>query len=113
LIGVLVVERMPFLSLTYENLQMLMVLMGYYADGVEHARATHGIQEMAPAIPYAFALDYARLSRLRHETASKVRWWRWSSTSTKRAMRCSSRSCAAAVRSMWPGRCATPITGPC
>lgn len=68
LIGVLVVERMPFLSLTYENLQMLMVLMGYYADGVEHARATHGIQEMAPAIPYAFALDYARLSRLRHET---------------------------------------------
>ena len=68
LIGVLVVERMPFLSLTYENLQLLMVLMGYYADGVEHARATHGIQELAPAIPYAFALDYARLSRLRHET---------------------------------------------
>jgi hypothetical protein len=68
LIGVLVVERMPFLSLTYENLQLLMVLMGYYADGVEHARATHGILELAPAIPYAFALDYARLSRLRHET---------------------------------------------
>ena len=68
LIGVLVVERMPFLSLTYENLQLLMVLMGYYADGVEHAQATHGIQELAPAIPYAFALDYARLSRLRRET---------------------------------------------
>lgn len=68
LIGVLVVERMPFLSLTYENLQLLMVLMGYYADGVEHAEATHGIQELAPAIPYAFALDYARLSRLRRET---------------------------------------------
>jgi len=68
LIGVLVVERMPFLSLTYENLQLLMVLMGYYADGVEHARATHGIQELAPAIPYAFALDYARMSRLRNET---------------------------------------------
>jgi len=68
LIGVLVVERMPFLSLTYENLQLLMVLMGYYADGVEHAHATHGIQQLAPAIPYAFALDYARLSRLRHET---------------------------------------------
>ncbi|MGO4303559.1 PelD GGDEF domain-containing protein [Cupriavidus sp. RAF12] len=68
LIGVLVVERMPFLSLTYENLQLLMVLMGYYADGVEHAHATHGIQSLAPAIPYAFALDYARLSRLRRET---------------------------------------------
>ncbi len=68
LIGVLVVERMPFLSLTYENLQLLMVLMGYYADGVEHGRATHGIQALMPAIPYAFALDYARLSRLRQET---------------------------------------------
>jgi len=68
LIGVLVVERMPFLSLTYENLQLLMVLMGYYADGVDHASATHGIQELAPAIPYAFALDYARLSRLNRET---------------------------------------------
>ncbi|MNM83461.1 hypothetical protein D3C81_955230 [compost metagenome] len=68
LIGVLVVERMPFLSLTYENLQLLMVLMGYYADGVEHGQATHGIQALMPAIPYAFALDYARLSRLRQET---------------------------------------------
>jgi len=68
LVGVLVVERMPFLSLTYENLQLLMVLMGYYADGVEHAHATHGIQSLMPAIPYAFALDYARLSRLRRET---------------------------------------------
>ncbi len=67
-IGVLVVERMPFLSLNYENLQLLMVLMGYYADGVEHARATHGIQAAVPACPYAFALDFARLSRLRRET---------------------------------------------
>ncbi|CAG9171421.1 PelD GGDEF domain-containing protein [Cupriavidus pampae] len=68
LIGVLVVERMPFLSLTYENLQLLMVLMGYYADGVEHAPATHSIQALLPACPYPFALDYARLSRLRRET---------------------------------------------
>ncbi|WP_042879876.1 PelD GGDEF domain-containing protein [Cupriavidus necator] len=68
LIGVLVVERMPFLSLTYENLQMLMVLLGFYADGVEHAGATRAIQAAAPGCPYAFALDYARLSRLRRET---------------------------------------------
>ena len=68
LLGVLVVERMPFLSLTYENLQLLMVLLGYYADGVEHAPATHGIQQLVPACPYPFALDYARLARLRRET---------------------------------------------
>lgn len=67
LIGVLVVESMPFLSLTHENLQLLMVLMGFYADGVEHAAATHDIQTQMPTLPYAFALDYVRLSRLRRE----------------------------------------------
>ncbi|SPS00912.1 PelD GGDEF domain-containing protein [Cupriavidus taiwanensis] len=68
LIGLLVVERMPFLSLNYENLQMLMVLLGYYADGVEHAGATRTILAALPACPYPFALDYARLSRLQRET---------------------------------------------
>lgn len=68
LIGLLVVERMPFLALTYENLQMLMVLLGYYADGVDHARATQAIQSALPGCPYPFALDYARLSRLRRDT---------------------------------------------
>ncbi|SPK76743.1 conserved membrane protein of unknown function (plasmid) [Cupriavidus taiwanensis] len=68
LIGLLVVERMPFLSLNYENLQMLMVLLGYYADGVEHAGATRSIRAALPACPYPFALDYARLSRLQRET---------------------------------------------
>lgn len=68
LIGVLVVEHMPFLSLTYENLQLLMVLLGYYADGVEHAHATHAIQSALPECPYLFALEYARLSRLRRES---------------------------------------------
>jgi len=65
LLGLLVVERMPFLSLNYENLQLLMVLASYYADGVEHAAATHGIESALPACPHAFALDYARLARLR------------------------------------------------
>lgn len=68
LIGVLVVERMPFLALTYETLQMLMVLLGYYADGVDHARATQAIQSALPGCPFPFALDYARLSRLRRDT---------------------------------------------
>ncbi|MGO4332776.1 PelD GGDEF domain-containing protein [Cupriavidus sp. 2TAF22] len=68
LVGLLVVERMPFLSLSYENLQLLMVLMGYYADGVEHAVSTRAIAAAIPGCPYDFALDYARLSRLRRDS---------------------------------------------
>lgn len=67
IIGVLVVERMPFLALTHENLLLLTVLLGYYADGVEHAAASHAVQKVVPACPYHFALDYARLSKLRRE----------------------------------------------
>ncbi|WP_420994808.1 PelD GGDEF domain-containing protein [Cupriavidus sp. 30B13] len=68
LVGLLVVERMPFLSLNYENLQLLMVLMGYYADGIEHAASTRAIEAGIPGVPYDFALDYARLSRLRRDS---------------------------------------------
>jgi len=68
LVGLLVVERMPFLSLNYENLQLLMVLMGYYADGIEHAASTRAIEAAIPGVPYDFALDYARLSRLRRDS---------------------------------------------
>ncbi len=68
LVGLLVVERMPFLSLSYENLQLLMVLMGYYADGIEHAASTRAIAAGVAGCPYEFALDYARLSRLRRDS---------------------------------------------
>ncbi|PUA17488.1 PelD GGDEF domain-containing protein [Glaciimonas sp. PCH181] len=68
LIGILVVKRMPFLSLNYENLQFLLVLMGYYADGARHAQATRQILKMVPDCPQDFALDYVRLARLQKET---------------------------------------------
>lgn len=67
LIGVLVVERMPFLALHHDNLELLLVLLGYYADGVEHAAAARAIERALPDCPHEFALDYARLARLRRE----------------------------------------------
>ena len=67
LLAVLVVEQMPFLSLTNDNLQLLLVLMGYYADSVEHAATTQDLQQALPTIPYEFAFDYAHLARLRQE----------------------------------------------
>jgi hypothetical protein len=64
LIALLVIKRMPFLSLNYDNLQLLLVLLGYYADGVEHTSLVQGILDAVPQCPYDFALDLARLSRL-------------------------------------------------
>lgn len=62
--ALLVVERMPFLSLNHDNLQLLFVLLGYYGDGLDYARATHAVMDAVPGCPHDFALEYARLARL-------------------------------------------------
>jgi hypothetical protein len=67
-VALLVVERMPFLALTRDNLQFLLVLCGYYADGVRHAEITRALIEAFPGVPYDFALDYARLEHLHKDT---------------------------------------------
>jgi hypothetical protein len=64
LLAVLVVKRMPFLSLNFDNLQLLLVLLAYYADGVEHSAFVQRIVDKVPGCPYDFALDLARLTRL-------------------------------------------------
>ena len=67
LLAVLVIKRMPFLSLNFDNLQLLLVLLGYYADGVEHASLVQGILAAVPGCPYDFALDLGRLTRLQRD----------------------------------------------
>ncbi|MFM0083079.1 PelD GGDEF domain-containing protein [Paraburkholderia sediminicola] len=67
-VGLLVVERMPFLALTRDNLQFLLVLCNYYADGVQHAEVTRAMLQAFPACPYDFALDFARLVHLHRDT---------------------------------------------
>jgi cytochrome b561 len=67
LLALLVIKRMPFLSLNFDNLQLLLVLLGYYADGVEHASLVQGILAAVPGCPYDFALDLGRLTRLQRE----------------------------------------------
>ena len=64
--GVLVVRRMPFLSLNFDNLQLLLVLLNYYADGIEQQALVAPVQEVAPKCPYDFALELGRLSHMRH-----------------------------------------------
>ncbi len=66
LIGVLAVTRMPFFSLNVENLQMMLVLLGYYADNLGSAVGVMSIQSQLPSMPFLFAQELARMIRL-HE----------------------------------------------
>lgn len=63
-LGVLAVDRMPFLALNEENLQMLSVMLGYYADCVSEAEGTRRFQEVFPDAPADFAAEFSRLLRL-------------------------------------------------
>lgn len=63
-LGVLAIDRMPFLALNEENLQMLSVMLGYYADCVSEAEGTRQFQENFPDAPSDFAAEFSRLLRL-------------------------------------------------
>ncbi len=64
LIGVLAVTRMPFFALNSENLQMMLVLLGYYADNLGSAHGVEEVQRRLPTVPVLFAQELARLMNL-------------------------------------------------
>jgi len=64
--GVLVVRHMSFLSLNHENLQLLLVLLNYYADGIEQHVLAEPVRHALPQCPDDFALELARLARMQH-----------------------------------------------
>lgn len=64
-VGLLVIERMPFLSLHAESLQFLNVTLGYYADTVNIVPAIANILEKLPECPLLFAAELLRLGRVR------------------------------------------------
>ncbi|MFM2252579.1 MAG: hypothetical protein RJB68_916 [Pseudomonadota bacterium] len=66
ILGVLVVTRIPFFSLTVENLQMMSVILAYYADNIRIGPDTHKVQQALPGIPALFAEELVRMSRLNH-----------------------------------------------
>lgn len=61
LIGVLTVTRMPFFSLNVENLQMMSVILAYYADNIQHAPQVREILTQLPTMPTMFAEELMRL----------------------------------------------------
>lgn len=66
--GILVIRRMPFLSLTLDNLQLIQVLLGYFGDGLEHAELVRHVIDIVPDCPVEFALELSRLGRLAART---------------------------------------------
>ena len=63
-LGVLAIDRMPFLALNEENLQMLSVMLGYYADCVNEAGGARQFFELFPEAPNDFAAEFSRLLHL-------------------------------------------------
>jgi hypothetical protein len=61
LIGVLAVTRMPFYSLNVENLQMMSVILAYYADNIRIAPQILQIQQVLPSIPAQYAEELVRM----------------------------------------------------
>ncbi len=66
LLGVLAIDRMPFLALNEENLQMLSVMLGYYADCLIEAEGTRTFLGIFHDAPADFAAEYSRLLRLQN-----------------------------------------------
>ena len=64
LVGVLAVTRMPFFSLNLENLQMMLVLLGYFADNLRSAKGVMAIQVRVPGVPVLFAQELTRMISL-------------------------------------------------
>ncbi|AJY27245.1 hypothetical protein BTM_6123 (plasmid) [Burkholderia thailandensis 34] len=65
--AILVVKRMPFLALNFDNLQFLLVLLCYYADGVEHSALVSDMVRVLPGCPMEFAQEFGRLARLQRQ----------------------------------------------
>jgi hypothetical protein len=62
--GVVAVRKMPFLALNMKNLELMLVLFNYYADGLEEYAVAAPTQTIAQS-PHAFAVELGRLARMR------------------------------------------------
>jgi hypothetical protein len=62
--ALLTVHEMPFFALQQETLQMLAVLLGYYADSITQSRAATVVRGVVPDCPAPFADELAKLQRI-------------------------------------------------
>lgn len=66
--ALLLVDRMPFFALHDETLQMLNLLLGYYADGLSASALAAPLRAELPDCPLDFAFEMARMWRVRVES---------------------------------------------
>jgi len=64
LIGMVVVERMPFLSIHQETLQLFGLLLNFYADVVQHGPEVDDLIEFWPSMQPVFGRELVALNRL-------------------------------------------------
>lgn len=64
LLGVLAVERLPFFALTTETLQMIAVMLEYYADSRTSGASAQKLRENFPDMPVEFAQQLAKMLHL-------------------------------------------------
>ena len=62
--GVIAVSKIPFFSLNVENLQMMSVILAYYADHIQNAGDVTLCRQHLPTIPATFAEEVARMMRM-------------------------------------------------
>lgn len=67
IVGVLAITKLPFFSLSVENLQMIAVILAYYADHMRMAANIGPIQRRLPTIPVMYAEEFARLLRMQRK----------------------------------------------
>lgn len=67
--ALMIIENLPFLALQEENLQVLNLMLCYYADSLALAPLVAPLQARWPRCPSAFALELQRLDRLQREAA--------------------------------------------
>jgi hypothetical protein len=65
ILGVLVVEKMPFVALNDDTVRLLSVLVDYYADGIQISEVAHDLVAQMPGCPSEMAADIVRLHRLK------------------------------------------------
>ena len=63
--ALLVVQDMPFFALHDETLQMLNLLLGYYADGLSASELAAPLRSEYPDCPLDFAFELSRMWRVR------------------------------------------------
>lgn len=65
-LGVLAVSYMPFFALNHENLQLVDLLLGYYADVVQGGGEAQALRQELPGCPWPFVEELVRVQRIQN-----------------------------------------------